>query len=523
LRDVTVRREAEAAVRESEQRYRELIENARDIIYTTDLEGRITAINEAAVILTGYGRDEMLGQRLSAFIEPAHRDAAERVLEDVRSGSPTTAAIVVLTRDGGGIHLELSNWMQLRDGVPVAIQGIARDVTRRDDLETQLRQAQKMEAVGQLAGGIAHDFNNLLTVIAGFAELAQESVPRGSEAGRYLWEVRRASDHAASVTRQLLAFGRRQTLQPAVVDLNVIVVQLLEMVGRLLGEHIVHSTKLDEAVWCVRVDPAQIQQVLLNLVVNARDAMPAGGTLSIETSNVTLADGSLPGLDSAGPGDYAVVTVQDTGTGMDAHTLAHIFEPFFTTKGVGRGSGLGLATVWGIVKQSGGQVSVTSTPGHGSRFTVYLPRASEELQARSPTAGNGSANATRQATIVLVEDEQGVRRFAEEVLRGAGHDVWSFSTPTDVLQALPEMPMAPDLLVTDMVLPALSGRQLAARLSEHWPSLSVLYVSGYGDHPSLAEAGAAVASPDVPKPFSADQLREAVRVALDRPVRGTTA
>jgi len=374
FRDVTERRHAEAALRESELRYRELVENARDLICTCDLDGRLLSINKAGLDLTGYTQDFIVGRELIDVVAPESREHAKALFNSGHTDSTSgRTEVVVLTHDRHRVVFELSTSLQRRGGVPIGMQAIGRDITDRRRLEENLRQAQKMEAVGKLAGGIAHDFNNLLTAILGFAALAEEEQRPNTPIHEWIVQIRRSGEQAASLTRQLLAFGRRQTLQPVNLDLNQVVDDIQKMLRRLIGENIELVVQLEPNLEVVRADRSQVQQVIMNLVVNAKDAMPHGGRITIRTKNVmSHHQGSSVGKD-APAGHYVALLVEDTGEGVEPAIRERIFEPFFTTKPLGRGTGLGLATVYGIVKQSKGDLQVQSTPGHGATFTVFLP------------------------------------------------------------------------------------------------------------------------------------------------------
>jgi signal transduction histidine kinase len=369
------------------------------------------------------------------------------------------------------------------------------EMLERRAMEDRLRQADKLEAIGRLTGGIAHDFNNLLTVIQGYASLAVDSLPEGVEAKDLIREVLRASERAASLTQQLLAFSRQQVLSPKVLDLNAVVGNLAQMLGRIIGEHIALRLLLDPASPRIRADQGQIEQVIMNLAVNARDAMPQGGTLTLET-----------GLE----GETARLCVRDTGEGMDAATLARVFEPFFTTKERGRGTGLGLATVYGIVAQSQGEITARSAPGEGSAFEIRFPASTDALQA-DPGPG-GTAAPAQARTILLVEDEQGVRALFGDVLRRAGHRVLEAGDPDAALGLAAEAPDL-DLLLTDVVMPGMSGRQLAERLQAARPGLKVVYMSGYTDHILESEQGG---WDFLQKPCSLEALLGKVREVLAR-------
>jgi nitrogen-specific signal transduction histidine kinase len=390
--------------------------------------------------------------------------------------------------------------------------GVAVDITERKQLQDQLRQAQKMEAVGRLAGGVAHDFNNLLTVISGYSSFLLESLPDGSSLRSYAEQVSQAATRAAQLTAKLLAFGLKQMLQPRIMDVNALVLDAETMLRRLIGEDVQLVTDLQPRIGCILADPGQVYQVVLNLVVNARDAMPRGGRITISTVNVTIGEDEARHEMEIKPGDYIMLAVCDTGHGMSRETLAHMFEPFFTTKEVGRGTGLGLSTAYGIVKQSGGHISVESELGHGSTFRVYLPRAQGTIEGE--TAANAAA-VHGSETVLLVEDEELVRQFARSALEQAGYKVIEAANGQEALRRIQDG-THPDLVLTDVVMPEMDGCQLAERVTAQHPRTQVLFMSGYAAS-VLAERGIAGAPPLLQKPFTALGLTSAVRQALDTP------
>jgi PAS domain S-box-containing protein len=512
LQEVTERRAAAAAIRSSEQRYRHLVENANDLIVTCDLDGRLLSVNRAAVQVSGYSRRELVGRRIAELVAPEVRPQVEALFAQMRQvpqGGRTE--VEVLAKDGRRIPLEISSWIQAGDGGAPTIQAIARDLTGREQYEAQLRQSQKMEAVGKLAAGIAHDFNNLLTAILGFTDLAERPLPPDSPSRAPLAQIRRSGQQAAALTRQLLAFARRQILQPVVLDLNETIADLGTMLPRLLGEDVEVVHRLAPDLDRVRVDVAQIQQVIINLAVNARDAMPRGGALTITTRNATLDGTSPPTLPA---GRYVALSVADTGLGISPEILQHIFEPFFTTKAMGQGTGLGLATVHGIVKQSGGDIVVDTQPGRGTAFIVYLPATTEPLSRdEEPLSTDASRNAA--GTVLLVEDDEAVREFASETLRSAGWRVIEAAGPLDALARLPKMTERIDVVVTDVVMPGLSGGELADRLDEMRPGLPVLFISGYADQDVIERGQLRPRRELLSKPFTGTELVRRIRSLLD--------
>jgi signal transduction histidine kinase/CheY-like chemotaxis protein len=398
----------------------------------------------------------------------------------------------------------------------VAIENV-RMLEREREREQRLRQSQKMEAVGRLAGGIAHDFNNLLTAIIGYSQFIQMRLAEEDPLIREVEEIQKASHRAAALTRQLLAFSRKQVLQPKVIDLNTVVSDMEKMLGRLIGEDIELISFPDPELGRVKADPSQVEQVLLNLVVNARDAMPRGGKLIIQTANVVLDESyARTRLGSIAPGRFVMLAVTDTGSGMDRETMSHIFEPFFTTKEQGKGTGLGLSTVYGIVTQSGGDVSVESERTRGTTFKVYLPRVEEAGdQAHAGAAGAGKARPAE--TVLLVEDEEIVYRLLHEVLEMNGYDVLGANDAREAIAICERHAGRIHLMLTDVVMPRLSGRELAERVAPLRPDMKVLYMSGHTDdaivHYGVIEAGMAF----IQKPFSPNALALKVREVLDAP------
>jgi nitrogen-specific signal transduction histidine kinase len=388
------------------------------------------------------------------------------------------------------------------------------DITERRRLEDQLRQSQKLEAVGQLAGGIAHDFNNLLTVIEGYAEMIRADQAPNDPHRDSLTEIVVASQRASTLTRQLLAFSRRQVLQPIRLNLNANVASTQRMLARLLGENIQIQTSLANDLWHVFVDPGQIDQIVINLAVNARDAMESGGTLSIATVNIDAHDPEVASQLEIPPGEYVRLSMTDTGHGMDEETKLHIFEPFFTTKEVGRGTGLGLSTVYGIVAQSGGHIAVTSQLNQGTSFFIYLPRQKAVNPVRAPGAFNSAPILNSGETILVVEDDETVRQLVGSMLRSSGYRVIAPATPSEALRICSEFTTPVDLLITDMVLPDTDGATVAREALAVRPGLKVLFMSGYTEHPVLRRPEFDRAAPFLQKPFTKAMLTAKVREVL---------
>jgi two-component system cell cycle sensor histidine kinase/response regulator CckA len=460
-----------------------------------DLDRRISAANPAMLAMYGYTAAELGAMVIDDLIHP---DDVQRVREDAERliqgeyESDTTDLVYRLQCARGEISVSSStSLIRDADGAPIFMLGMVEDVTVRKAAEEQLRQSQRIEAIGQLSAGIAHDFNNLLMGVLGYAGLAQGEVEAGSTVSSHLTQIEQTAQRAASLTKQLLAFGGRQTLQTREIDLNAFVTETVTMLERLLGEHIAIVTRLDPTLPALLADATQIQQVLLNLALNARDAMPDGGVLSIETEQVTAGPDLLARSLDLEPGDYLALTVSDTGDGMSAEVKERIFEPFFTTKGVGEGTGLGLPSVYGIVKQSHGDIEVTSEPGKGSTFRIYLPTTT----AVTPMAEPGRT----RTRILMVEDSEIVRAVLRRVIGDGGYDIVVAEEAETALELFEREPPF-DLLLSDIVLPGMNGVELAARIKEQQPSISVLFMSGYQrEHrvdPALLIA----------KPFSNDEL-----------------
>ncbi|MGH7752710.1 MAG: PAS domain S-box protein, partial [Gemmatimonadales bacterium] len=466
VRDVTARKRAEEALRHSEANYRSLVENAPYGIYRSTLDGQFVSVNPALVALLGYDSEDEL---LHTPLEHLYRNPAERSrLVERYKHEPAVQHLELdwQCRDGTPITVRVTGRAVLSPaGAPEGFEMIVEDVTERRQLEDQLRQAQKMEAVGRLAGGVAHDFNNLITAIMGYTDLIIRSFSADDPRRTDVAEIKNIAQRAADLTRQLLAYSRRQILTPKVIELNGAVANTATMLRRLLGEDVELAVVSRSGLVHVKADPGQLEQVLMNLAVNARDAMPGGGRLTIETAAVDLDEGYVRRHVGLHAGHYVLLTVADTGMGMSDEVKAHLFEPFFTTKGPGKGTGLGLATVYGIVKQSGGYVAVASEAGQGTTFQIYLPRVEAQGVPATGTAGAiGAPPATGSETILLVEDEDAVRVPARKFLEDHGYRVLEATNGEDALEVLERNHGTPiDLLITDLVMPAMGGKELAER------------------------------------------------------------
>jgi two-component system cell cycle sensor histidine kinase/response regulator CckA len=494
--------------------YRELFENANEVMYTHDLAGRLTSMNKAGEALTGYSREEAMGMNMSALVAPEYRRLWREKLDSQIGGEvKTNYELEIVKKSGARISLETGTRLIFRVGKPVAVQGIARDVTERRRLEAHLLQSQKMEAIGRLAGGVAHDFNNMLTVITGFSQWMLDELPADSPLVESASEILLAANRAASLTNQLLVFSRNQVIQPITVDLNSLVTQMDQMLRRLIGENIELVTKTYPDLGLMRGDPGQIEQVILNLAVNARDAMPGGGRLILETANVHVYEEDARTQGDCIPGAYVMLAVSDTGSGIDEEIKAHIFEPFFTTKAQGKGTGLGLSTVYGIVKQDGGHIRVESEPGLGTVFRIYFPRVGDRPLPQIVPRPRARTRGTE--TILLVEDEVALRRIVGEMLARLGYTIVEAADSRSAEKLMADYERPIQLLLTDVVMPELGGRELALRLKEARSELKVLFMSGYADdtivQQGVLEAGAAF----LQKPFTPDALASKIREVLD--------
>ena len=513
--DITLRKNAEDAAREASEYARNLIEASVDPLVTISREGKITDVNHATEMVTGVDREKLIGSDFSEyFTEPKK---AREGYEEVFAKGEVKDYPLAIRHSTGRVTEVLYNATVYRNekGEVEGVFAAARDITEQKRLEEQLLASQKMEVVGRLAGGMAHEFNNILAIILGNVEMAEELFPREDSLSKFLTAIERAAGRAARLTRQLLAFSRKQVLQPVVLNLNDTVVELSKMVRRLIPENIEVSLNLGVDLGMVRVDPMQVDQVLVNLVLNARDAMPQGGKLTVSTANAELSGGWGHSPDSVIPGKYVMIAIADTGIGMDEETKAHIFEPFFTTKAPGMGTGLGLSIIDGIVKQSGGYVWVYSELGKGTIFKVYLPRVEGWAESKETEEPGVEATAKGSETILVVEDEPELAETARMVLEGSGYRVWSAASGEQALKLAELCPNRVDLLLTDVILKtAMDGTVLAERLSAVWPKLKVIYMSGYSD--ALIRQGEAAGSGAkvLEKPFSAATLRRKVREAL---------
>ena len=516
-RDVTERKRAEEALRRSEAGFRSVVEDAPYGIYRASTTGKFLQVNPALRKMLGYeAAEDLLGKDLASEIF-RHTGDYQRLIEFLtRTDEIKDVEVEWKRRDGTPITVRCSGRrVNDENGAPAYLEVFAEDVTEKRVLERQLRMAQKMEAIGRLSGGIAHDFNNLLGVIIGYSRVLRKALANNAALCEHAVEIEKAGQRAASLTKQLLAFSRQQVLTPAVLNLNTLASDMEKMLPRLLGEDVEVSLTLDPDLGNVKADQSQIEQVIMNLAVNARDAMPMGGKLKIQTANMELDQAYTWNHPGSKVGSYVMLAVTDTGTGMDAGTLTHIFEPFFTTKERGKGTGLGLATVYGVVKQSNGYIWVDSAPGKGASFQIYLPRHVGEPAVDEQKVDLGEKLGGSES-ILLVEDAEPLRKLAQTFLAAAGFRVLSAASGEDALEVAARHGGTFDLLLTDVVMPGMNGRVLAEQLSPRQPGMKVLYMSGYTDsfiagHGVLDPGGAQL----LHKPFTEEVLIRKVREVLD--------
>jgi len=520
--EITERKRAEEGLRESEAKYRRLHETMMDAFVRIDMTGRIQEANRAYQALLGYSEEELL-QRTNGDLTPEkwHAREAGMIAEQVLvSGHSQVYEKEYRRKDGTLFPVELRTFL-LRDdtGQPVGMWAIVRDITERSraeeekaKLESQLRQAQKMESVGRLAGGVAHDFNNMLSVILGYAELIKARLTDDDPLLKDIQAIEKAAGHSRDVTRQLLALSRKQIIEPRLMNLNDLITSSQNTLSRLIGEDIDLRFYPEDDLQLINFDPTQVDQILVNLVVNARDAMPDGGKLTIETANIHLDEAYCRNHLGFKPGQYVFLGLSDDGVGMDKELQSHLFEPFFTTKEVGEGTGLGLATVYGMIKQNGGFINVYSEPGQGSTFKIYIPSAGEEEQKIPETEEVPMAYGA--GIVLLVEDEEMVREIAKEILEEIGYTVLDAATPQDAISLCENKDTVIDLLLTDVIMPGMSGKELKKAIEVIRPGIKVLFMSGYTSnviaHRGVLEQGVHF----IQKPFSMKDLAQKVREAI---------
>ncbi|ABW69067.1 hybrid sensor histidine kinase/response regulator [Desulfosudis oleivorans] len=523
FQDITERKQAEEALRKNEERYRSVLDNIETGYYEVDLAGNLTFFNPSLCKILGYPSDEAMGMNYKKYMAPETAKKVFQIFNHVFRTGETDKSFewTLIKKNGEKCHVATSiSLMRDTDGNPIGFRGIERDITEhkqaeaeKEKLSAQLIQARKMEAVGRLAGGVAHDFNNMLNVIVGHAELALDETRPDDPVCETLNEILGAARRSAEITRQLLAFARKQTIHPRVLDLNATMGDRLKVLQRLLGEDVDMAWTPGPDLWPVRMDPSQIDQVMANLLDNARDAIDGVGRVEIETDNVRLGPWDCVDCPGLVPGEYVRLSVRDTGRGMDRKTLDNLFEPFFTTKGVGEGTGLGLATVYGIIKQNNGFIYAASRPGQGTAFTVYLPRHAGAPEP-APSAKGQKAPAASGGTVLVVEDEASVLKLVQRVLERLGYNVLTALGPARAITMADEHQGTIDLLITDVIMPEMSGRDLAKTMKKRFPDLRVLYMSGYTAD-IIGRRGELEADVNfIQKPFSNQDMAEKVRDAL---------
>lgn len=513
FRDITDRRRTEEALRESEAKYRLLVENATDAIWIAQ-DGVVKFSNPTTARITGYSSEELARMPFLDLVHPEDRNRVDERHRGRLEGEvpPGTCSFRARNKAGEELWCQLSATRIEWEGRPATLNFV-RDITPQKKLESQLLASQKMEAVGRLAGGIAHDFNNLLTATIGYCDLALGRIDSEDPLGREIREIRKASERCAMLTQQLLAFSRKRVMLPKVINLNDVVAAMDSLLRRLIGEDIALVSVPGKGLGNVKVDPGQIEQVIANLAVNARDAMPKGGKLTIETANVGPDDLSAREHEPVSPGSHVMLAVSDTGCGMDEGTRARIFEPFFTTKE--KGTGLGLSTVYGIVRQSGGTIDVHSGPGVGTTFRICFPRVSEEVTAISEPDVPPLETLQGNETILLVEDEEMVRELVQEILVRYGYDVLDTGCGREAVEACSRHRGTIHLMLTDVVLPDISGVELSKRLAPMRPDMKMLFMSGYAGDAMLQEGIPASGVPFLQKPVTVDSLVRKIREVLD--------
>ncbi len=511
----------EEQFRQARERLHHVVTSSPAVLFTLAIENNeirgISWISDNVVAMFGYPESETHGA--DWWMNHVHPSDFESVVDTLYLdlfGKGYAAHEYRFRHLDGGFRWVRSEVRLLRDadGKPIEAVGSWTDITDRKHLEEQFRQSQKMEAVGRLAGGVAHDFNNLLTIVTGYSEMLLGHFRESDPLYGYIEQIRKAGERATSLTRQLLAFSRKQMLVPHVLDLNSLLTEMEKMLSRLIGEDINLKVAAAENLWRVKVDPGQMEQVVMNLAVNARDAMPQGGALTIETANVERDEAYAACHPGIRAGDYVMLAVTDTGIGMDEATRVRIFEPFFTTKGPEKGTGLGLATVYGIIKQSGGRIDVASEPGIGTTFNIYLPRADEELTKNKLQISN-SAPARGNETVLLIEDEPGVRTLARLILSRSGYRILEAQNGGEAVLICQSHQGPIDIMVSDVVMPNMSGHELAGRLSPLRPEMKVLYLSGYSDGAIVHHGLIDPETPFLQKPFTTEALSRKVREVLD--------
>lgn len=512
VKDISSRHRSASALAASENRFRLLVEAMNDGLAVQDAKGKIIYVNPRFCAILGYEKQCLMGRLVTELMDTGSRIVLESELGDTESEGMVD---LKMKKDNGEpLHVQVTaKAIKSPEGELKGSFVMVSDVTQVKKLQHQLLHAQKMEAIGRLAGGIAHDFNNLLTVILGYVDLSLLEIDKDHSLYEKISQIDNAAKRAGTLTRQLLAFSRKQVLQTSVVSINGTIASIENMMQRILGEDVVLRTRLDPATGNIKADEGQIEQVIVNIAVNARDAMPSGGELILETKNVQLPANKSGMLSDVSAGPYVLLSISDTGIGMDQETQTRIFEPFFTTKAKGQGTGLGLSTAYGIIKQSGGDIQAYSEPGHGTCFKIYLPRIDEtapeqtKMHAKSvPTRGS--------ETILVVEDEASVREFVVSALKRSGYQVISAPDGPTALNRFAESDETIDLILTDVVMPHMNGKALVQRIKEISPEIKILYMSGYTDDAIVSQGVLEPGTPFLSKPFSLEALTTKIKSVL---------
>jgi len=503
---------------QKEERYRSLVENIGEVIFSLDIDGYITYMSPVVERVTQFKAEELVGKHFSELVHDEDLPELKKSLERLYSGIEEASEFRLIDRDKNQLHVRTTSHLVTENGVPIGITGVATDITQQKRLETQFLQSQKMETLGRLAGGIAHDFNNLLTVILGYCQMLtmEDTLPPGID--DLVKSIQTAADRGAGLIRQLLAFSRKQIIQPRVLDINQCLDNLETILKRLIRENITFTTVYATGIRSIKVDPAQLEQVIMNLAVNAVDAMPGGGSLKIETADICLDDAYCRQYNDVEPGNYVVLSVIDTGCGMDKKTREYLFDPFYTTKEAGKGTGLGLSTVYGIVKQSGGHIRFDSSPGKGTVFKIYFPGIDEagekDVEEENKTK---PVVEKRKELLLVVEDEVELRDVMVRVLEGYGYRAFAAKDGETALRMCEELKDEKvDLLITDVMMPGISGRDLAAKLKKLFPGMGVLYVSGYTDRKIVTSDIVGKGMTFLPKPFTPGLLQFRIREVLGK-------
>ena len=521
IRDITQQKKATGALRASEENLSTILDSIGDAVIATDTRGLIVRMNPVACRLTGWSFEEAAGRKLTDVMKMYHSSTPTQIISPVEqileTGSVTTISTDTMLKDRSGKSHHIADSgapIRGRDGRINGVVLVFRDITAEHQLQEQYRQAQKMEAIGRLAGGVAHDFNNLLTAISGNADLALMRLEQDGDVRQELEEVQKTSERAANLTRQLLSFSRNQVIKSRLLDVNTILVDMKQMLDRLIGEHIELAFEPGENLPLVMSDPAQIEQVIVNLVVNAADAMPEGGKISISTGRTHLKGDSIERIAGLEPGDYLILSVSDNGSGMSLDVQERIFEPFFTTKKGGKGTGLGLATVYGIVKQAKGDIQVNSQPGGGTTFTIFLPGKQADLVSE-PDIPDETGSLEGTETLLVVEDEIAVSDLAIRTLNQFGYKVLSAGNGAEALELCQSCAKPVDLVISDVVMPRMGGVEFARVLATLWPGTPVLFISGYHEELNLDRNHLDKGYSYLPKPFRPVDLVQRVRAMLD--------